>query len=159
MTRLIPPGAHEQTVTMAEGELRVLLGGWTGEAMPLVLIHGGGTDNAGISWMFAFEAFGGERLVIAPDLPGFGGSVPPAGSRQAVERMPDARLVLVPDTGHWAQIEAPERFADAVRGFLAEIDERDHERGRGGDRRPGGDRGLGGAPDARPRTAGVVRDA
>lgn len=292
MSRLVPPGAAERTVDLDEGPLRALVGG-SGDGVPLVLIHGGGTDNAGISWFNAFEAFGGRRRVVGLDLPGFGGSIdvepvggpgpmadlvvralpdlgvrrravfvgvsmggdvalnvalrhpeavdglvlvapgglagrattpaiqfaywwlaqlpdavllpfarlanrftraamhamvhdpeslPPAvadefvreasdpraargymrynqatlgragmrnnllpyvqaieapalffhgeddpivdpgGSRRAVERMPHARLVLVPRTGHWAQLEAPERFADEVRAFLDEVD-------------------------------------
>lgn len=36
--------------------------------------------------------------------------------------MPDARLVLVPDCGHWAQLEASDRFAAEVDAFLAGLD-------------------------------------
>ena len=45
--------------------------------------------------------------------------VDPAGSRRASELMPDARLALVPDCGHWAHLEAPARFNHEVRAFLA----------------------------------------
>lgn len=45
--------------------------------------------------------------------------VDPAGSRRASELMPDAQLVLVPNCGHWAQLEAPDRFRTEVRHFLA----------------------------------------
>lgn len=291
MSRLIPSGAEEQFVDVTEGRMRVLTGGAVSDRPPLVLIHGGGTDNAGISWFNSFAAFGDERLVIGLDLPGFGGSigvepvggpgpmadlvvrvvgelgvqravivgvsmggdvalnvglrhpefaaglvlvapggltgraktpmlqlaywslaqlpdwlllpltrvanrftraamramthdpdalpsvvadefvreardpraargymrynqatlgrvgmrnnllpyvrrieapalffhgagdpiVDPAGSRRATALMPNARMVLVPATGHWAQLEAPERFADEVRGFLVEV--------------------------------------
>lgn len=44
--------------------------------------------------------------------------VDPEGSRQASEIMPAAQLVLVPDCGHWAQMEARERFLLEVRRFL-----------------------------------------
>ncbi len=44
--------------------------------------------------------------------------VPVAGSRSAVAEMPNARLVTVPDCGHWAQLEAHERFVEEVRAFL-----------------------------------------
>ncbi len=42
------------------------------DAPPLLLIHGGGADQAAISWFEMFEAFGPQRTVIALDLPGFG---------------------------------------------------------------------------------------
>jgi len=45
--------------------------------------------------------------------------VDPAGSRQACERMPHAELVMVPDCGHWAQLEAGDRFFAELRRFLA----------------------------------------
>lgn len=45
--------------------------------------------------------------------------VPIEGSRRAAAAMPDARLVVVPDTGHWAQVEAHDRFVAEVRDFLA----------------------------------------
>lgn len=48
--------------------------------------------------------------------------VSPEGSRLASELMPDARLVLVPDCGHWAQLEARDRFLTEVRDFLADVD-------------------------------------
>lgn len=48
--------------------------------------------------------------------------VNPEGSRRAAELMPNARLVLAPDTGHWAQLEAYDLFTDEVRRFLAEAD-------------------------------------
>ncbi|QIK72369.1 alpha/beta fold hydrolase [Propioniciclava coleopterorum] len=75
MTRLIPLGAEERMVQLAEGPVRVLTGGNADDAtIPVVLIHGGGTDNAGISWFHSFAALGGDRGVIAVDLPGFGGT-------------------------------------------------------------------------------------
>lgn len=81
--RLVPPGAREQTIDTSDGRLRVLRAGEStpGGRMPLLLIHGGGTDNAGISWFRLLEPLGRERDVIALDLPGFGGSIdaPPAG--------------------------------------------------------------------------------
>jgi pimeloyl-ACP methyl ester carboxylesterase len=44
--------------------------------------------------------------------------VDPEGSRRASELMPHAQLVMVPDCGHWAQLEARDRFLCEVRGFL-----------------------------------------
>ncbi len=48
--------------------------------------------------------------------------VPPEGSVRAAAAMPQARIVLVPDCGHWAQLEAHDRFVAEVRGFLDEAD-------------------------------------
>ena len=39
----------------------------------LLLLHGGGADQATISWSLALGAFP-ERRVVAPDLPGYGGT-------------------------------------------------------------------------------------
>jgi pimeloyl-ACP methyl ester carboxylesterase len=44
--------------------------------------------------------------------------VDPEGSRRASRLMPDARLVLVPECGHWAQLESRDRFLAEVRRFL-----------------------------------------
>lgn len=52
--------------------------------------------------------------------------VAPAGSVEAARRMPDARVVLVPDCGHWAQLEAGSRFRDELTAFLAEPGVRAH---------------------------------
>lgn len=46
---------------------------------------------------------------------------PLAGQRKAVELFPDARLVVLPGTGHLAHYEAPGLVADAIRSFLAEL--------------------------------------
>jgi pimeloyl-ACP methyl ester carboxylesterase len=48
--------------------------------------------------------------------------VDPEGSRRAAELMPRARLVLVPDCGHWAQLERHDEFLAEVRPFLADLD-------------------------------------
>ncbi|QVQ50069.1 alpha/beta fold hydrolase [Spiractinospora alimapuensis] len=71
--RLIPPGAEELFVDVQTGRVRVLRS--TGDhpaATPLLLVHGGGTDNAAISWYRLFDALGSGRAVYAVDLPGFG---------------------------------------------------------------------------------------
>lgn len=46
--------------------------------------------------------------------------VAPAAGEWFAEHLPNARLELFPDTGHWLQIERPQAFADAVRTFLAD---------------------------------------
>lgn len=52
--------------------------------------------------------------------------VDPAGSIEAAARMPDARVVLVPDCGHWAQLEASAAFRDELDRFLAHLGRRGH---------------------------------
>ena len=42
-------------------------------APTLLLLHGGGADSAEISWRLSMRAFP-ERRVVAPDLPGYGGT-------------------------------------------------------------------------------------
>lgn len=72
---LVPAGARAERVRTPRGEVRVLRSTSTPsepEAPPLLLVHGGGTDNAGISWFHAFETVGPQRRVLALDLPGFG---------------------------------------------------------------------------------------
>lgn len=46
---------------------------------------------------------------------------PLAGQRTAVAMFPDARLVVVPGTGHLAHYETPALVADAIRDFLATL--------------------------------------
>jgi pimeloyl-ACP methyl ester carboxylesterase len=53
----------------------------------------------------------GERDRIAPV----------AGQREALTLFPDARLVVLPGTGHLAHYETPGLVADAIRSFLAEL--------------------------------------
>lgn len=85
--RLIPPGATERYVTVPAGRLKVLQGGDARpDRPPLVLVHGGGSDNAAISWYRLFAPLTCDHEVWAIDLPGFGGSVeaPPVGGPKAM---------------------------------------------------------------------------
>ncbi len=41
---------------------------------PVVLLHGGGTDSAMLSWRLAIPALAAHHRVFAPDWPGYGGS-------------------------------------------------------------------------------------
>ncbi|RSC37112.1 alpha/beta fold hydrolase [Agrobacterium sp. FDAARGOS_525] len=78
MTRLVPPGAKSRSVVTSFGLLRVLhapSGSDDDTRLPILLIHGGGSDNAGISWYRLMNPLSQSRSVWAPDLPGFGGSV------------------------------------------------------------------------------------
>ncbi|WP_266077583.1 alpha/beta fold hydrolase [Haladaptatus caseinilyticus] len=52
----------------------------TPENPPVVLLHGGGFDSAGLSWKHTIPALADDFRVIAPDLPGYGGSDPPDAS-------------------------------------------------------------------------------
>lgn len=75
--RLLPPGATETWLDHDGGRIRVLRGGPLDpdprtDRLPVLLIHGGGYDNAAISWYEIFGPLATDRLVIAPDLPGFG---------------------------------------------------------------------------------------
>ncbi|NLT29745.1 MAG: alpha/beta hydrolase [Propionibacterium sp.] len=104
---LVPPGARSTHLDLAGGRVRVLRAEPDVHTArpPLLLIHGGGSDNAAISWYRLFEQFGPERAVYAPDLPGFGhteGIPAPGGpDRQAdfVARVAEAlgigRVVVV----------------------------------------------------------------
>jgi pimeloyl-ACP methyl ester carboxylesterase len=88
-TPLRPPGSRELHVDLVAGRLRVLAAGEPhqgGGSTPLLLLHGGGTDSAAISWYRLLAPLGRDRLVVAPDLPGFGGSieVPPVGGPDAL---------------------------------------------------------------------------
>jgi pimeloyl-ACP methyl ester carboxylesterase len=84
---LLPAGSRVTHVDVPAGRLRVLEAGDVDAAtVPLVLLHGGGSDNAAVSWARLLGPLGTERRVVAPDLPGFGGSieVPPVGGPGAL---------------------------------------------------------------------------
>ena len=75
--RLLPQGATETWLEHGSGRIRVLRGGPPDpdprtDRLPVILIHGGGYDNAAISWFKVFGPLSTDRLVLAPDLPGFG---------------------------------------------------------------------------------------
>ncbi|MBI1844897.1 MAG: alpha/beta hydrolase, partial [Actinobacteria bacterium] len=42
-------------------------------------------------------------------------------SKELVSAIPDARLVVVPESGHTPMQEAPEAWADAMAAFFAEL--------------------------------------
>ncbi|SDH75052.1 Pimeloyl-ACP methyl ester carboxylesterase [Agrococcus jejuensis] len=66
--------------------MRVLRGADEGAGVPVLLVHGGGYDAAGISWFRLVEALAPSRPVVAPDLPGFGGTegIEPIGDADAL---------------------------------------------------------------------------
>ncbi|MDO5534680.1 MAG: alpha/beta hydrolase [Propionibacteriaceae bacterium] len=89
---LLPPGARETFVSAIGGRWRVLEGerplGQEPAGLdvaPILLIHGGGYDAAAISWYRLIGPLSAMRRVIAPDLPGCGGTteVPLPGAPSA----------------------------------------------------------------------------
>lgn len=73
MNELVPPGAHVEYLDLDGGHVRLLRGGEAGRRPPIVLLHGGGSDAA-IAWYRTFASLAAEHPVIAPDLPGYGGT-------------------------------------------------------------------------------------
>lgn len=86
MPRLVPPRARETWVPLRGGRMRVLRGAREGAGAPVLLVHGGGYDAAGISWFRLLGALAPGRPVLAPDLPGFGGTegIAPIGDADAL---------------------------------------------------------------------------
>lgn len=98
MERLLPPGAREEYLAIGGGRMRVLQGERSGSGVPILLVHGGGSDHAGISWFRLIEPLSRGRQVLAPDLAGFGGTegVPVTGTAAG---MADQLRLLVDELG------------------------------------------------------------
>lgn len=94
MQALVPPGAAARYVDTSYGRLRLLQAGTPTERPPAVLVHGGGSDNASISWHRLMAPLAEDRAVWAPDLPGFGGSIDaaPVGGPDAMADVVDEVL-------------------------------------------------------------------
>ncbi|WP_404311062.1 alpha/beta fold hydrolase [Agrococcus terreus] len=78
---------------VSAGELGVLHAGPASAARtPVLLLHGGGSDSAAVSWYRLIEPLAADREVWALDLPGFGASIDlqPVGG-------PDAMADVVAD--------------------------------------------------------------
>lgn len=58
-------------------------------------------------------------LVITGELDG---PAPPADARLMAERIPGARLEIIPRAGHLSNLERPEEFTEAVRSFLRTLE-------------------------------------
>ncbi|GAA4828693.1 alpha/beta fold hydrolase [Saccharopolyspora rosea] len=98
-----PEGVEVEHIEFPAGKIRYHRAGSSGPA--IVLLHGGGPDNAMLSWRHAVGVLAADHRVFAPDLPGQGGSMPwrgKANQRTFEEvlrwlldawRVPDAALV------------------------------------------------------------------
>ncbi len=68
-----------------------------------------------------------DRLpeITAPTLVVHGADdpIPPDMAREVAEKIPDARVVVLDDAGHFPFLEAPDTLFGAIRAFLAEPDE------------------------------------
>lgn len=70
------PEADSRTTVVDGASVRYLDAG-EGDGPPVVLLHGGGIDEALLSWRHALPALATDRRVVAPDWPGYGESDPP----------------------------------------------------------------------------------
>ena len=69
-----PEGVEVEHIEFPAGTIRYHRAGSSGPA--IVLLHGGGPDNAMLSWRHALGVLAADHRVFAPDLPGQGGSMP-----------------------------------------------------------------------------------
>ena len=74
--RVEKQGHPEEHWAQVDGaRIHYLMSGTRGS--PLVLVHGGATDSATLSWGSSIQTYGQTHRVAAPDLPGFGLSEKP----------------------------------------------------------------------------------
>ena len=66
------------TTEVAGLRIRYLRAGVDASRPPLLLLHGGGLDSAALSWGGVIDPLSERRVVVAPDLPGYGESDRPA---------------------------------------------------------------------------------
>lgn len=69
-----PQGVEVDHVEFPAGKIRYYRAGSSGPA--IVLLHGGGLDNAMLSWRHTIPVLAEDHRVYVPDLPGQGGSRP-----------------------------------------------------------------------------------
>jgi proline iminopeptidase len=72
-------------------------------------------DSLGYDWRSMAAGVTAPTLVIHGDAD----PLPVAGSREWVEALPNAQLVVIPEAGHYPHAEQPEAFFPAVEAFLA----------------------------------------
>lgn len=86
--------------------------------MPLDLFTGLLTDAAERTALPLLPHVAQKTLVIAGEDDGF---TPLFMSHRLVDILPDAKLLVVPNTSHTAPLEAPEAFEAAILGFLETV--------------------------------------
>lgn len=69
-----PQGVEVGQIEYPAGNIRFYRAGTSGPA--IVLLHGGGLDNALLSWRHTIPVLAADHRVFVPDLPGQGGSLP-----------------------------------------------------------------------------------
>ena len=82
---LVPPGAERRFVDVGAGRLGVLRAAGPADRTPLLLVHGGGTDAAAISWYRLVEPLAAHGAVWAPTCRA---SELPSASSPSVARTP-----------------------------------------------------------------------
>jgi pimeloyl-ACP methyl ester carboxylesterase len=93
-----------------------------------------GSDRAAHTMLRTVTTLRGfnPKLLLGDDLPGLqvptlflwgdaDAFAPPSRGQEVAARMPDARFVVLPDTGHLPQVDEPAMVAAAIAGFLASI--------------------------------------
>ncbi|AHF99338.1 alpha/beta hydrolase [Halostagnicola larsenii XH-48] len=93
----IPPNGAEGR---SETRLSYRRAGTSGD--PVVLLHGGGVDDATLSWKHTIDALADDYRVYAPDWPGYGDSVATGGNNAPVGE------------------QTIESYVSVLEGFLAE---------------------------------------
>lgn len=73
------PGVDSRSTTIDGATVRYLAAG-ADDASPIVLVHGGIVDEALLSWRSLIPVLATDYRVVAPDLPGYGDSDPPAAT-------------------------------------------------------------------------------
>ena len=67
-------GADSRTVEAGDTTVRYHVAGEGNSGVPVVLLHGGGLDEAAVSWRETLPALARDHTVYAPDWPGYGES-------------------------------------------------------------------------------------
>ncbi|MCU0509781.1 MAG: alpha/beta fold hydrolase [Anaerolineae bacterium] len=88
-----------RTLTLAGVRIRYLAAGDDPARPPLMLLHGGGTDSAMLSWGGLIGPLSQRRRVYAPDMPGYGDSDRPAAAPYTLDYFADVVLRFADSLG------------------------------------------------------------